>query len=92
MPCGKPGPVPPGARFLSARGSPCCDTGCVVASPRKSKDKIHLQWTLRPIFEVMHRLLSKLGIWGSSDLRLLRLLLGAAAAEDPMTQGAGWPP
>lgn len=80
VPQGKPGPVPLGICFLSCHGSPSCDTGCVVVSGRKSKDKMHLQGMPRPAPEVTGGLLSKLVIWGSRDLRLPHLLLGAAAA------------
>lgn len=78
--------------FFSAHRSPCCDTGCVVVSHRKSKDGLHLQWMLMPPLEVMSALWSKLVTWGSGNPRLPHLLLGATAAQDSVTQEGGLPP
>lgn len=45
-----------------------------------------------PPLEVMRALWSKLVTWGSGDPRLPHLLLGAAAAQDSVTQEGGLPP
>lgn len=62
--------MPRSVCFLSGPRRLCCDTGCVVVSHRKSKDRMHLQWVLMSALEVMAGLLGKLVIGGSGDLML----------------------
>lgn len=45
-----------------------------------------------PALELTGGLLSKFAIWGLGDLMLPQLLLGAAAAQDSVTQEGGLPP